>query len=110
MKPLTSCLLLICLLSTSVTPQSPGPIVAVGGGGTTHRIVERTLQLAGGTDAVIVVLPQSSALDNAGDSSVRMWQQAGATNVRKVDFGDPDAKAALETATLIWRAANRNGC
>jgi cyanophycinase len=95
-------LLVILLVGTSVSAQSPGPIVAVGGGGTTDRIVQRTLELAGGPDAVVVVLPQSSALENAGDSSVRMWREAGATSVRKVAFGDPDANAALEKATLIW--------
>jgi cyanophycinase len=94
--------LLGLVLSTPAAAQSPGPIVAVGGGGTTERIVQRTLELAGGADAVVVVLPQSSALENAGDSSVRMWREAGAKTARKVAFGDPDAKAALEQATLIW--------
>ena len=82
--------------------QSPGAIVAVGGGGTTHAIVARTLELAGGKEAVVVVLPQSSALADAGDSSVQMWLEAGARSARKVDFKDPGAKAALEVATLIW--------
>lgn len=95
-------LLLGLVLSAPAAAQSPGPIVAVGGGGTTERIVQRTLELAGGADAVVVVLPQSSALENAGDSSVRMWREAGAKSVRKVAFADPDAKAALEAATLIW--------
>lgn len=76
--------------------------MAVGGGGTTDRIVARTLELAGGHDAVVVVLPQSSALEDAGDSSVKMWLDAGAKSVRKVSFTDPAAGAALQAATLIW--------
>ena len=82
--------------------QSPGPIVAVGGGGTTEKIVARTLELAGGPEAVVVVLPQSSALEDAGDSSVKMWLDAGAKKARKVDFRDSGATAALEAASLIW--------
>jgi cyanophycinase len=81
---------------------SPGAIVAVGGGGTTHQIVTRTLELAGGRDAVVAVLPQSSALKDAGDSSVKMWLDAGAKRASKVDFADPEAKSALQSATLIW--------
>jgi len=79
-----------------------GAIVAVGGGGTTDRIVARTLELAGGKDAAVVVLPQSSAVATAGDSSVKMWLAAGAGSARKVDFKDPGAKVALESASLIW--------
>lgn len=95
-------LLLVTLLPLSVTAQSPGPIVAVGGGGTTDAIVQRTLALAGGPGADVVVLPQSSALEHAGDSSVRAWIEAGAKRARKVSFADPGARAALEQATLIW--------
>lgn len=90
------------LCAVDVCSQSPGAIVAVGGGGTTDRIVARTLELAGGPEAVVVVLPQSSAVQDAGDSSVKMWLEAGARSARKVDFKDPGAKAAIEAATLIW--------
>jgi cyanophycinase len=102
MRSLLTRLLFVTLLPLSVTAQSPGPIVAVGGGGTTDAIVQRTLELAGGKNAQVVVLPQASALANAGDSSVRMWADAGARDARKVSFDDPGAKAALEQATLIW--------
>jgi cyanophycinase len=93
---------LLVVLGAAASAQSPGAIVAVGGGGTTDAIIERTLELAGGRSAVVVVLPQSSAVANAGDSSVKMWLAAGAKEARKVDFADPGAKAALEAATLIW--------
>lgn len=96
-----SCLLLV-LLSATAGAQSRGAVVAVGGGGTTDAIVARTLELAGGKNAIVVVLPQSSAVPDAGDSSVKMWVDAGAKSARKLDFADPGAKAALEAATLIW--------
>src|SRR5687767_3874537 len=102
--PRFACLLAAAGLFTAAVPaaQTPGPIVAVGGGGTTPAIVQRTLELAGGSRAIVVVLPQSSAVEGAGDSSVKMWLDAGAKAARKIDFGEPDAKAAIQTAMLIW--------
>lgn len=90
------------LLTVQTFAQSPGAIVAVGGGGTTEKIVARTLELAGGRDAVVVVLPQSSALPDAGESSVKMWLDAGAGKATKIDFKDAGARVALEAASLIW--------
>lgn len=92
---------LVFFLAATASAQS-GAIVAVGGGGTTDAIVARTLELAGGRNAVVAVLPQSSAVANAGDSSVKMWLDAGAKEARKIDFADPGARAALEASTLIW--------
>ena len=102
MKKLLLSVSLFVLAATSAFAQAKGALVIVGGGGTTPAIVARTLELAGGKDAIVVVLPQSSAVADAGDSSVKMWLDAGAREARKVAFPDPDAKAALERATLIW--------
>jgi len=79
-----------------------GPLVVVGGGGTGPEIIARTLQLAGGRNAIVAVLPQSSALPDAGDSSVKMWLEAGAKEAGKVLFTDSAAPAKLRRATLIW--------
>jgi cyanophycinase len=100
-----SVLVLVFALTTcsaAFAQAAKGALVIVGGGGTTHAIVTRTLQLAGGKNAVVAVLPQSSAVEGAGDSSVKMWLDAGAKAAGKVDFKQPDAKTALESATLIW--------
>ncbi|MBA2303650.1 MAG: cyanophycinase [Acidobacteria bacterium] len=94
--------LLVMLTPGAAAAQSAGAIVAVGGGGTTDAIVRRTLELAGGRNALVVVLPQSSAVEGAGDSSVKMWIDAGAKAAVKLDFKDPAAKARLEAASLIW--------
>jgi hypothetical protein len=59
----------------------------VRGGGTTDEIVRRTLALAGGSSAVVAVLPQSSAVENAGYSSVKMWLDAGPKSAQKVAAG-----------------------
>lgn len=80
-----------------------GALVVVGGGGTTDAIVQRALALAGGPDAIVAVLPQSSALPEAGESSVKLWTDAGAKQAAIVRFEDREAaRAALERATLIW--------
>jgi cyanophycinase len=104
--PKTTFLFVFLLLASAprATAQvSPGAIVAVGGGGTTDEIVSRTLALAGGKSAIVAVLPQSSAVANAGDSSVKMWLDAGAKAAQKVSFEDrAAARVALEAATLIW--------
>ncbi|MGE0862907.1 MAG: Type 1 glutamine amidotransferase-like domain-containing protein [Vicinamibacterales bacterium] len=104
MSRLAATLLLpIAVFAASLQAQSPGAIVAVGGGGTTPAIVARTLELAGGRNAVVAVLPQSSALPTAGDGSVKMWTEAGAKGVRVVSFDDRNAaRAILREATLIW--------
>jgi cyanophycinase len=80
----------------------PGALVVVGGGGTGPEIVSKALALAGGTGAIVVVLPQSSAEPDAGDSSVKMWLDAGAREAATVSFTDKGAAAALRRATLIW--------
>ena len=78
--------------------------MAVGGGETNPAIVARVLELAGGrNNAVVAVLAQSSALPDAGDSSVEMWKAAGAREAVNVRFGDrAAARRAIEAATLIW--------
>jgi cyanophycinase len=90
-------------LSLTSFAAAPGAVIAVGGGGTTDAIVKRVMTLAGGPRAIVAVLPQSSAEPDAGDESVQMWRDAGASESRKVDFADrAKARAALERATLIW--------
>ena len=97
-------ILVLVALTTSLSAQSTrGALVIVGGGGTTPEIVATTLSLAGGPDAVVAVLPQSSALPDAGDSSVKMWLEAGARRANKVSFDNVEAaRTALQAATLIW--------
>jgi cyanophycinase len=93
----------VALLSAHPGAQTPGAIVAVGGGGTTPAIVARTIELAGGKNAIVAVLPQSSELPTAGDGSVKMWTEAGAKSVRVVSFDNREtARTILREATLIW--------
>jgi cyanophycinase len=94
--------LCLALLVPVVAAGQAGALVAVGGGGTTPEIVAKTLEVSGGKAAIVVVLPQSSAIEGAGESSVKMWLDAGAKEAAIVSFTQPDAEAALRRATLIW--------
>lgn len=97
-----SCLWIV-LFTAVVRAQAAGVLVVVGGGATNEAVVARTLELAGGTRAIVAVLPQASAEPDAGDSSVVMWKEHGAATAVKIDFhGRDEARRALESATLIW--------
>ena len=83
--------------------SAQGPLVAVGGGGTTGEIVARALELAGGRAAIVAVMPQASASDDAGEDSAEMWRTACAKDVRVITLANrAAARSALEAATLIW--------
>ena len=99
---LAALLVVLALLAPSPAFADSGALVVVGGGGTGPEIIAKTLALAGGKDAIVVVLPQSSAVADAGVSSVKMWLDAGAREAAKVAFDDPNAAASLRRATLIW--------
>jgi cyanophycinase len=96
-------LLFLILVITAPAYAQSGTLVVVGGGNTGPDIVSKTLDLAGGKDAIVAVLPQSSTEPDAGDDSVKMWLAAGARQATKVSFADSQAAAAaLRRATLIW--------
>lgn len=89
--------------SPTSAAASEGTLVLVGGGEINEIIVTRTLELSGGPQAVVAVLPQASVEPGEGDSSVAMWKKAGAKDARTVDFSDREAaRRAIESATLIW--------
>ena len=102
MRRLAILIAFLCLSSAPALAQR-GTLVVVGGGTTGPEIVGKTLALAGGSRAIVAVLPQSSAEPDAGDASVQMWREAGAGEVAKLGFQDrAAAAAALRRATLIW--------
>jgi len=94
--------ILAVLLSMPAFAQN-GALIVVGGGNTGPDIIGKALELAGGRDAIVTILPQSSAEPDAGDTSVKMWRDAGAREAAKVSFANrAAAEAALRRATLIW--------
>jgi len=95
--------MLTALLTLALAADpAPGRVVAIGGGATADVIARRTLELAGGADARVLVLPQASA-SSTGESSVAMWRELGAKTVTVLDLkGAAAAVKAVEAADLIW--------
>jgi len=91
-----------------------GSLVIVGGGGMPKEIVDRFVELAGGADARIVVLPTAGSradafrqrpprfLTTAGVKSVTMLPQSRTEEVASDEF-----RVALEQATGIWFEGGR---
>jgi len=85
-------------------PSGPaGHLVVVGGGGTPEDVVRRALALAGGAQARVIVLPQASLREGRGGTSVALWAEAGAREVRLLDdLGAEGVEAAIAGADLVW--------
>lgn len=92
-----------------------GYLVMEGGAEFGGRMSEpdlRAIELAGGFDAPIAILPTAAAPDNnhkrAGGNGVRWFQRLGAKNVFPVDVidstsaNDPTLAASLRTSKLIY--------
>ena len=100
--------LLIVLFLAVLPGQSKGGtpggyLVVVGGGKTNDAVMKRTLELAGGTQALVVILPQASELADAGAKSAEMWRGFGASNVVVAsDLDEPSVREVLARAALIW--------
>jgi cyanophycinase len=90
----------LLVLVLGADPQ--GTIVAVGGGTTTTAITKRTLELAGGAAARVIVIPQASERSD-GKASAAMWRELGVRDVSILELSDAVAAVkAVESADLIW--------
>ena len=84
-------------------PAPKGHLVVIGGGTIPDDVRARTLALAGGAKAIVVVLPQASELPETGPEAVEVWKKAGAAKAAVVDVtARATAIAAIKEATLIW--------
>lgn len=85
---------LLVSLAVPVLAQEIGPakgsLVIVGGGLRDQAIVKRFLELAGGADAPIVVIPTAGEDDDYGDywGGLRQFKEAGATKLRVLHTRD----------------------
>jgi cyanophycinase len=106
-------LIALCLLTPALLLPTPpaqdsgaprGVLLAVGGGGTSDALVARALELAGGPEARMLIVPQASSEPAAsGVRSTEFWKEKGAKDVRVLDLGDPAAaRAEIEAARFIW--------
>ena len=97
------------------SPEVPkGTLVIGGGGGMPQEIVKRFIELAGGPDALIVVIP--TAMDDPLPKEigeVRMLKRAGATNVKTLhtrkrsEANSPEFTAVLKEAKGVWFSGGR---
>lgn len=99
--------LLLCLGSQAVRgpiSTAKGHLVVVGGGGTIDAVIARALQLAGGPEAHMLVVPQAAEKSfDSGNESKKFWMEKGAKNVAVLDLTDAKAAmAAVEKADFIW--------
>lgn len=95
----------ILLAGASARAQRAGPghLVVIGGGTIPDDVRARTLALAGGDKAIVVVLPQASELPETGPEAADVWKKAGAAKATVVDVtAGAAAIDAIREATLIW--------
>jgi cyanophycinase len=91
----------------------PGSLVIVGGGQMPEEIVKKFIALAGGPDALIVVLPTASPdpVPKVGEANI--FTRAGARNVKVLparklkDVEEPNNLKVLEQARGIWFGGGR---
>ncbi len=82
---------------------SLGRLVILGGGPTTPEVRAKTLELAGGPKARVLIVPFASNSPTAGENSANFWRDGGAENVGVLDLTDPAvARAEVARADLIW--------
>jgi len=92
---------------------SKGALVIVGGGGMPQSIVDRFVQLAGGENASIVVLPTAVPRDQADLRVPGFLARAGVKKVTVLDQRGPEEvssetfRSALKEATGIWFGGGR---
>jgi len=82
---------------------SKGRLLAVGGGGTTDAVCKRAIELCGGPEKRMLIVPQASGAEDAGAGSVEFWKEHGAKDVRVLELGDREkALAAIREADFVW--------
>ena len=92
-----------------------GSLVIVGGGGATAEIMDRFFELAGGKDALIVVVPTAAGDGPVGDDpgDARYLRKWGATNVKVLHTrdrkaaDDPAFSKVLIEAKGVWFGGGR---
>lgn len=91
------------MLLHAVAPPK-GMLVIVGGGTTPSGLHRQLLDLAGGTNATVLVVPLASSSTNNGAPSVEAFRLAGAARVSALttNHAAESALAAVRAAEVIW--------
>jgi cyanophycinase len=109
---LTPCLLcFFCFLfvtPTAETKTDPGVLFLVGGGPIDPPVRDRFITLAGGSDALIVIIPSASKRPEAGKESKAAWEKGGARNIHILhassphEANQPQCYSVLQRADAVW--------
>ncbi|NER11981.1 type 1 glutamine amidotransferase-like domain-containing protein [Leptobacterium flavescens] len=99
--------------TATVKGPEKGSLVIVGGGRLSSNIIERFIELAGGKDAPIVVIPTAAGRDSYDERSAAFLKRHGATNVTVLHTADPKVAntdafvAPLKNAKGVWFGGGR---
>jgi len=95
------------------TGPEKGTLFIVGGGRLSDRLLHKFMELAGGNDAPIVVIPTAGGGKSYGESSGDFLREIGATNVTVLHTTKPkvaDRKSFIEplkNAKAVWFMGGR---
>jgi cyanophycinase len=95
-------------------PEVPsGSLVIVGGGGMPAEVTSKFIELAGGPDALIVVLPTANPDPLPANADAGFLGRAGARNVKVLrarelkDVEAPESLALMKQAKGVWFGGGR---
>jgi cyanophycinase len=98
--------LLLFAAATVAPAQTRGTLIVMGGGPWHDEVQKRFVELAGGSNGLILVLPMASASTDSGRSSVEGWVELGgkarALVVNKEEAMRADTAALFRGVTGIW--------
>jgi cyanophycinase len=90
-------------LAMATFVAGPGPLVLHGGGEGSEHARALALELAGGREARVVIVPFAAAdPDEAGAGLVESFREAGAGEVQVLGRDPASALRQLDRASLIW--------
>jgi cyanophycinase len=99
-------LFLLFAIATSAQAQTRGTLMIMGGGPWHDEVQKRFVELAGGANGTILVLPMASASTDSGKSSVKGWEELGgrarALVVNHDEAMHADTAALFKGVTGIW--------
>ena len=90
-----------------------GTLLIAGGGRLSDAIIDRFIELAGGADARIVVVPTAAGEESYDDSAGDLFRSRGAVSVTVLHTADRDTADSrfftrpLEEATGVWFGGGR---
>ncbi len=94
-----------CAVAEAAAPPPRGHLVLVGGGDKPHAVMEKFVELAGGTDAAIVVFPTASGQESTGADYLELLRKGhGCRNVVVADVRVRDDAASSELAATVASA------